>query len=142
MDLERGFQIEHPAAFVTWGILEAELLELLPIAPDHVTSGYYVIDCVSLSGLCHALGFHFHKPQGGTLRELEFFRRAYPAYPDLTASFEEFQEHLVTTFGPPDAESPGDEGFPRYGWRVGATIVRHYVFDRFGPEEHVRITQS
>ena len=57
MDLDRGFQIEDPPVFVPWGVSEAELLDLLPIEPHHVTSGYYMIDCTSLSGLHHALGF-------------------------------------------------------------------------------------
>jgi hypothetical protein len=54
MDLTDGFQIEEPEAFVPWGISEAELLAILPIAPHHVTAGYYVIDCMSLNGLQHA----------------------------------------------------------------------------------------
>ena len=60
MDLSQGFQIEGPAVFVPWDVSESELLDLLPVEPHHVTTGYYVIDCTSLPGLQHALGFHFH----------------------------------------------------------------------------------
>ena len=59
--------------------------------PYHVTAGYYVIDCTSLSGLRHALGFHFRPSEDEKLRELEFFRRRYS---DLAESYNEFQRHL------------------------------------------------
>jgi hypothetical protein len=75
MDLSDGFQIEEPEAFVRWGMTESELLATLPITPRHVTTGYYVIDCTSLGGLHHVLGFHFRPRENGELRELEFFRR-------------------------------------------------------------------
>jgi hypothetical protein len=138
VDLSEGFQIEDPEILVRWGITESELLALLPTEPRHVTVGYYVSDCISLSGLGHRLGFHFRPQEDGQLRELEFFRYSYP---DQAASFEEFQEHLVATFGPPQRESPGDQGLPNYGWTIGTATIQHYVFVRFGPEEHVRITR-
>jgi hypothetical protein len=142
MDLSRGFEIEDPAVVVPWGVSETELLDILPVVPQHVTSGYYVIDCVSLGGLRHALGFHFRPRRDGKLVELEFFRRSYPGYPDLRESFLDFQARLESTFGRPTTASPGDEGVPNYTWRVGHATIRHYVFDRFGPEEHVRIVRS
>jgi hypothetical protein len=138
VDLAHGFQIEEPAVFVPWGVSEPELLALLPSKPRHVTDGYYVIECTSLAGLRHMLGFHFQPRTNGKLVELEFFRRAYP---DLRASFDDFESHLEATFGPPDTSVPGDQGLPNYTWRRGAASVRHLVFDRFGPEEHVRIAR-
>lgn len=140
MDLSKGFQIEDPSVFVPWGIGEDELLSLLPVEPHRVTSGYYVIDCTSLSGSQHALGFHF-RPDPTKLSELEFFRHSHPAYPDWRPSFQDFQRHLEMTFGPPTSELPGSEGVPHYRWKVGKATIEHYVFDRFGPEEHVRITR-
>jgi hypothetical protein len=139
MDLSAGFEIENPAVFVPWGICEDELRDLLPTEAHHVTDGYYVIDCSSLSGLDHALGFHFRPQHEGKLRELEFFRRVYP---DTRASFEEFQEHLVSTFGPPGTAAEGEAGLPNYTWRIGVAWIRHYVMYRFGNEEYVRITRS
>jgi hypothetical protein len=137
VDLSQGFQIENPQVFVPWGISEVELVDLVPLAPHHVTTGYYVIDCTSLSGLSHALGFHFRPREDGKLRTLEFFRRSYL---DMHRSFDEFQRHLEETFGPPASESDPYEGMPHYTWKVGKATIRHYVFDRFGPEEHVDIT--
>lgn len=139
MNLKDGFQIEEPAVFIPWGISEDQLVDLLPVAPRHVASGYHVIDCKSLSGLHHALGFHFRPPADGKLRELEFFRRAYP---DMQESFLDFQAHLEATFGTPTSQSPGDLGLPHYYWTIDGTWIRHYVFERFGPEEHVRIGRS
>jgi len=138
MDLARGFEIESPSAFVPWGIDERELLDLLPAELRHVTDGYYTMRCTSLTGLEHMLGFHFDPRIDGRLVELEFFRRAYP---DLAASFDEFQRHLELTFGPPDESLPGDEGMLSYRWLRGPAQIRHFVFDRFGPEEHVRIAR-
>jgi hypothetical protein len=139
VELAEGFEIETPAVLVPWGISEATLLALLPAPPRHVTTGYYVIHCTSLSGLEHELGFHFSPKEDGRLVELEFFRQAYA---DLRGSFDDFQRHLELTFGPPVSTSAGDEDFPTYGWRFGAATVRHYLLNRFGPEEHVRITRS
>ena len=138
MDLARGYQIEDPSAFVPWGVAEPELLGLFPSQLRHVTDGYYTMQCKSLTGLTHMLGFHFNPRIDGKLVELEFFRRAYP---DLTASFNEFQRHLELTFGAPDQSVPGDEGMLNYTWLLGPTRIRHFVFDRFGPEEHVRIAR-
>lgn len=137
MDLGQGFQIEEPSVFVPWRTSEEELHALLPTL-DKVTRGYFVVECVSLGGLRHMLGLHLDFP-GGRLVELEFFRQSYP---DQRASFDEFQRHLEATFGSPTRSGPGDEGFPWYEWTQGGAMVRHFVFDRFGPEEHVRIIKN
>jgi hypothetical protein len=140
VDLSAGFQVESPDVFVPWGISERALLRLLPITPEHVTSGYYVIDCTSLGGLAHALGFHFKRGIRPRLVELEFFRRSYP---DLGASFAEFQHHLEATFGLPTSREPGlGSGFPRFSWRQDHALVRHFVMDRFGPEETVSVVRT
>ncbi len=136
MDLAAGYLIEDPAVLVPWGINQEQLLTLLPVKTHHVTAGYHTIECVSLGGLRHSLGFHFQPRASGILAELEVFRRSYP---DLRQSFDEFQAHLVGSFGPPTGETPGDEGLPNYTWSLGSAEVTHYVFDRFGPEEHVRL---
>ena len=140
MDISRGFQIEQPAVFVPWGISEAALKKLFePGALRHVTSGYFTVSCNSLGGLAHNLGFHFQPREAGALSELEFFRASYP---DQAASFTEFQRHLEASFGPPTATKPGTEGFSSYLWQLQGADVVHYLFDRFGPEEHVRIRRQ
>jgi hypothetical protein len=140
MDLRAGYQIEDPDVFVRWGITEVQLQALLPAAV-HVTTGYFAIDCISLSGLSHALGFHFYPSRNGVLYELRLFRRSSSRV-DLAESFHEFQEHLEATLGPPMRRSAAVEGFARYGWQFGDVSVRHLVFDREIPEERVRITRS
>jgi len=80
------------------------------------------------------LGFHLRKTD--RLIELELFRTSYS---DQTGSFEGFQSDFEKKFGKPTSESKGNECFPSYEWRLNGSRIVHYVFDRFGPEEHMRI---
>lgn len=139
MELREGFTIEEPAVSVPWGITEAELVTLIE-APElrRVTRAYYTLPATVLGGLRCMLGFHFLGRRGG-LSELEFFRTAYP---DLRASFEEFQRHVERVFGPPTRTSPGGEGLPSHEWRLSGVSIVHFVLDRFGPEEHMRIRRA
>jgi len=137
MDISKGFQIEQPPVFVPWNIHEKELLDLFPEhALRYITHGYYTTSCISLGGLSHELGFHFHPRDGGVLIEFEFFRRTYP---DQAASYAEFQRHLESTFGAPTVSAPGSEGLPSCTWRLPGAELVHFIYDRFGPEEHVRL---
>jgi len=137
MDLTSGFQIESPNVFVPWDISEAELKSLLD---EHglrqVTHGYYTMSCVSLGGLSHKLGFHFRPRHHGMLNELEFFRQSYD---NLRASFDEFQKHFENSFGKPATEQSETDEFPAFSWSLNGVQIVHYVFDRFGLEEHMRI---
>lgn len=136
MDLRVGFTLEDPLVTVPWTVTVAELRRLLGPRLREVTRGYFTVTCRSLGGIEHELGFHFVPRDGDQLAELEFFRRSYA---DQRRSFDEFQRHFEAEFGPPDHTRPGTEGFPQHEWTVpGATIV-HYVINRFGPEEHMRI---
>jgi hypothetical protein len=135
VDLMRGYRVERPDVLVPWGIDERSLHALLP-AVHHVTDGYDTLDVVSLGGLAHALGFHCDPRVGGRLVEFEIFRKEAM---DLRASYAEYERHLELAFGPPTRSTPGDEGFPSNEWSLDGAAIAHYVFDRFGPEEHVRI---
>jgi len=140
MNIREGFQIENPPIFVPWKLREDELKKLFVGHPlREVTSRYFTTTCISMGGLAHELGFHFYPRGAGVLLELEFFRRAYP---DQAASYAEFQRHLESTFGQPTVTSPGSEGLPSCTWRLSGAEVVHFVFDRFGPEEHVRIKKQ
>lgn len=136
VNLDSGFPIEEPAATVRWGCSQEELKECLGDALSEVTTGYYTLSCASLGGMRHELGFHFSPRTNGKLVELEFFRRSYP---DQAASYNEFQQHFEAAFGRPDTSEPGGEGFPSHRWEVGKCTIVHFVHDRFGPEEHMRI---
>ena len=140
MDISKGFQIESPSLFVPWKISESKLQDIFQgHCLRHITHGYYTTSCTSLGGLSHELGFHFHPRPGGVLIELEFFRTSYD---DEAASYVQFQRHLEATFGNPTVSSPGTVGFPSHTWRLHGAEVLHCVFERFGPEEHVRIRKT
>ena len=135
MDLRTAFTIEDPAVAVPWGASEEQFLELVASASPHrVTGGYITLPVRVLGGLKCTLGFHFRA--GGRLSELEFFRKAYP---DQRASYDEFQRHFEKEFGPPSYTANGSEGFESHSWDLPGARIVHYVFDRFGPEEHMRI---
>jgi len=139
MDINRGFQIDNPEAFIPWGITEQQLITILGKKLRLVTDGYYSLTCESLGGLKHELGFHFEPRRMGILKLLEFFRRSYP---DLHNSFNEFQTFFVREFGAPTTSKPGSEGVPDHKWLSKNVIIRHYIVDRFGPEEHLTIEKS
>lgn len=135
MDLRAGFDINEPSVTVPWGITEAQLEKLLhQTPPRRVSRAYLTIPVTVLGGLKCMLGFHFR--DSAKLSELEFFRTAYP---DQRASFDEFQEYFERAFGAPTHTAEGDAGLPHYEWRLPGATIRHYVLDRFGPEEHMRV---
>jgi hypothetical protein len=139
MDLRRGFTLDDPPITIPWNITAARLIELGgPAGLEEVTRGYYVAACKALGGLDLKIGFHFDPGERGKLREIELFPRfAMP----IADSYPKFQAHLEKTFGPPTKSRPGDEGFACHTWKKRGAEIRHFVFDRFGPEEHVRITK-
>ena len=137
MDLSNGFNIDKPDIFVKWNITETELQALFQgYELKHVTTGYYTANCLSLSGLDCMIGFHFEPRKNGILMELEFFRLDYS---NQQKSFNDFQLHFEKTFGKPTNTTKGNEGFNNYEWMLNEVQIVHYVFDRFGPEEHMRI---
>jgi len=138
MDLTKGFTIRSPALFIPWEATDADLTAIFKKYPlKHVTRGYFTIECEPFAGLYCALGFHLHEFK--VLTELEFFRESYP---DQKKSYDEFQSHLETAFGPPTHTEQGSEGFSTHVWTVPGARIVHRIFDRFGPEEHVRIVQA
>ncbi len=138
MNITKGLAIDNSNTVIPWSIRPRRLAEIVGgDALSEVTRGYYVTQCSVLGGLQISVGFHFHY---GRLAEFELFRRfAMP----LEESYADFQQHLESTFGPPHDCWADDGGFNhctwRFGWLFGRASVRHFVMDRFGPEEHVRI---
>lgn len=106
-----GFQLETPNLFIPWDVTQNGLKQLF-IDKQHelneVTNGYYTIECISLHGLTHLLGFHFEPHHSNKLKRLEFFRRSYE---NLHDSFNEFQCHLEKYFGLPTKSYPKQSGF-------------------------------
>ena len=140
MNIREGIQLEVPDVFIPWETSEKELRDLLePFGLRKVTKGYFTISCQSLSGMEHELGFHFIPRGGDNLQELEFFRRSYD---DQQKSYDEFQSHFEQHFGKPTSTRKGTEGFPTQVWNLKGVEISHYVFDRFGAEEHMRIKKT
>jgi hypothetical protein len=140
MDLKRGFTIDDPQIVIPWNITGEKLVEIGGRdGLEEVTRGYFVATCKALGALDLRIGFHFDPGERGKLREIELFGRFAKPLPE---SFAEFQTHLEQTFGPPTSSEPGADGFAHHVWRMRGAEVRHHVFDRFGLEEHVRITKS
>jgi hypothetical protein len=140
MDLVEGFQIERPDVFIPWGAPEAQFPQLFDrLQLRRVAPGYFATRCVSLGGLSHELGFLFIPRGQGVLAELEFSRTSFR---ELEKSFAAFQRHLEATFGAPMVSTPGEKGYPSHAWRFAGADVVHYVADRFGLEEHVRIKRT
>jgi hypothetical protein len=136
-NLKRGFQINEPSIFVPWDIDETTLKSLFKGNDlKYVTAGYYTAVCTSLNGLKCIIGFHFSPRTNGKLNEFEFFRKDYS---DRQKSFDEFQAVFVQTFGNPSSTTKGREEFNNYSWRFGNIKIEHYVFNRFGLEEHMHI---
>lgn len=140
MNIEKGFKIDQPEIFVPWDINEKELKNLFKGTHlTNVTTGYYTTHGECLGGLQCEIGFHFDPRKNGRLNELEFFRTSYP---DLSESYNDFQKFFVGQFGKPTKTSPGDEGFENNQWDFKGTNIRHFIIDRFGPEEHMRIKRT
>jgi len=139
MDIIKGFQVDDPKVFIPWGITEKTLKDIFDNKLRQVTSGYYTTTCKSLNGLDCELGFHFEPRINGQLKELEFFRKNYN---DQKKSFDDFQVHFEKQFGLPTYSKRGNEGFNDYLWTIGDVQIIHRIFDRFGPEEHMRIMKT
>jgi hypothetical protein len=140
MTIEKGFKIEKPDIFIPWDINENELDQLFKSKTlRHVATGYYTTAIESLGGLKCELGFHFEPRNNGLLKEFEFFRTDYS---DQEKSFKEFQLYFEQEFGKPTSESMGNDGFKNYAWNFNGAQIVHFVFDRFGPEEHMRIKRT
>ena len=135
MDISSGFQIEQPELFIPWKVSETDLQKIFD-GRLLVSSRMVISPRIAFSrGLSHQLGFHFNPQGGGVLIELEFFRTSYA---DLSGCIR-VSAAVEQTFGQPTTTTPGSEGFPSHTWRLSNAEVVHFVYDRFGPEEHVRI---
>ena len=139
-----GLELEDPRLTIRWGIRPGELRSLFRDSGCEdllrsVTEGYIVLRCRALAGLETQLGLHFRpRSEEGRLAELEFFDNGQK---ELRASYDLYQSHLEHAFGRPSRSKPGlcAEDLPSHEWRTRGIRVSHYVMERFGPEEHVRV---
>ncbi|MEZ6093181.1 MAG: hypothetical protein R3C03_02935 [Pirellulaceae bacterium] len=141
MDIARALTTDAGVC-IPWLIPQEELTSSVGSdCLESISNDYLVTRCSLLGGLDLSLGFHF---KGNKLLEFELFRHIAWPLPD---SYAEFQRHLTLTFGDPtqsiasDRDAGYDCGYDHHEWRFGRIRVRHYVIDRFGCEEHVRIAK-
>lgn len=141
MELANGVKLEVPDLVLPWHTRPETVQRIVGEGHMHkATDKYWVFPCVALGGLQMRAGLHFTP----ALQEVEFFEISkdgrYGAL-ELRASYDLFQQHLVASFGEPDLAEAGsiDPAYPSYTWYRQSVLVRHFVHDRNGPEEHVRI---
>ena len=139
MDIERGFEIDDPTAFVPWGIGEGDLADRLPHTVRRIADGYHTADCTALGGLLVTAGFHFRPRQDGVLHRVELFRGETL---DLGTSYARFQDHLERTFGAPHRTGPGSGAYPHHEWRFGEVTIWHKVTARFSTEEQIVLDRT
>ena len=133
--LSAGFALEDPPVALMWGASPEECRGALGRRVCEVSPRYLVVSsAISLAGLTCEIGLHFDARD--RLRELEFFRTSQE---DPRASYHGFQRHFEAAFGTPTTTVPGPDGFADHHWLLGPVEIEHRVFDRFGPEEHMRV---
>jgi hypothetical protein len=93
----------------------------------------------SIGTIIRKTDHNYNSKNIGKLRELEFFRKAYP---DLKKSFDEFQFYFEKAFGQPSQSEISGNDFLHHEWKFKGIRICHYVLDRFGPEEHLRIKKA
>jgi len=141
-----GLELEDPHLTIPWSIRPAELRKLFRDSGQEgrlrfVTDGYFVLPCRTLAGLDTHMGLHFRPgSEKGQLAELEFFDNGQK---ELKASYDLYQQHLERVLGRPSRSKVGllAAELPTHEWRTRGLQVSHYVMERFGPEEHVRVTR-
>jgi len=139
-------ELEDPHLAVPWSIRPEELRKLFRESGQEgrlrfVTEGYFVLPCRTLGGLETHLGLHFRpRSEKGRLAELEFFDNGQK---ELKDSYDLYQQHLEQVFGRPWFSRAGSFApeMPTHEWLRRGLYVSHYVVERFGPEEHVRVTK-
>ena len=143
-DIENGLLLEDPPTTVRWEITCEDLVRALGNAVREVAANCYLGGPFRLyrDKLCR-IGFHFDNDH------LSAFELYWSDEGDLSKSFAEFQQWLEATFGPPTRRSDPDPtkidlsaGYSHFDWEVGPVLIKHYVLDRFGPEEHVWIDKG
>lgn len=107
-----------------------------------VTDGYIVFqgkafDC----DIPLMFGIHYNQTKVEFIeifRPLEYTRsKEY----NVNISFKELSEILKSKYGRPTVTTTDSSPykFPREEWRTPNFSIEHYIFDRFGPEEHLHI---
>lgn len=140
MEVQKYYEVENPSINIPWEISPDALMELFQGKLHKVVDGYYCGVCVSLCGLSHQIGFHFHKVNTNQICEIEIFGNGQRKD---KMSYDLFQKHLEKKFGPPhETEILKDITYPKYKWIYGDTRIIHRMDYRFMSEEKVLIRKN
>ena len=135
---EAAFKVDEPDIELTVSVSEClKQLKSANINYNKVCRGYVVFSANLFGGLDLMVGLHY---KGAFVEYIEIFRPIeqynLPDY-DINKSFSEIHDAIVSVYGKPSAEKPKyADGFPSERWIGRNYVIDHYVFDRFGPEEH------
>lgn len=138
-NLADGFFVENPKYIIPFDITKDDISKIVLSSIKTITPNYFTTKCIALNGLEINLGLHFSdESHPGKLREFEVF---FDTYSNLLDLYKQRQLHLEKTYGIPQTIKDGEyEKEMRFcQWIIGGTVISHYVFDRFGPEEHIQI---
>ena len=138
-----AFEIDLPKLYITPDAHNIKMsLEAAGIAYKCITDGY-----ITFSGKAFGadiplmFGIHYNTLK---VKYIEVFRPiAYyqSGCYDISASFKELSAMLKNRYGAPIITmSASIGGYPCEQWATSQYIVNHYVTDRFGFEEHLRIS--
>lgn len=145
----KGLQIDEPMIFVPWDIDENVFSDMFK---DHsislVVENNYLVKDVTILGESHCnIGVQFDN----IVSEVSISRDDYGEYhPDymkssealkiaLMRSFMSFQTALIREFGQPNKREILDT-FESFEWHIYSNIkIYHYIMDRFGLAEYLRI---
>ena len=138
-NLKNGVALEDPAGIIPWRTSPRKLAKMYP-GLKKITRGYYSLDVNFLNGLHCTMALNFRPSNCSGIR-FDIFRPAeYCKNHTLKESYGGFQKHIELALGKPSSTTHDPEsGFDSHVWKIGMVIVEHYVFERFGLEEHFYI---
>ncbi len=133
------FKILEPDIELTVSFSECiKRLECAGVKYDKVCKGYIVFPAKLFNGLDLMVGLHY---VGDFVEYIEIFRPLghynSPGF-NILDSFSEIHNAIVACYGNPQVATPGIlSEYPSEKWVNKNFVLEHYIFDRFGPEEHI-----
>ena len=134
-----SFKIIEPDVELTASLPECiKRLNSAGVQYDKVCNGYIVFPAKLFNGIDLMVGVHYC---GVLVEYIEIFRAlGYYDSPDfkINDSFNELHDAIVSCYGKPQVATLGIlNKYPSEKWINRNFVLEHYIYDRFGPEEHI-----